>query len=230
LAAASTLLEQLAAERPEDAEVRLLTARCRREQAKEFGIGRREWESAEYRSAVTLLRGLIDEYPTVPDFAYELCETLVDFHVVDLPPDDRAAAIAQLQEAATLSDKLLADHPQTTAYAISNVHIYNRLGSLLRFTGRESEAETALRRAYERQAGVAAQFPDLAIHAVWQARIVGNLSKLLIERGNRDEALALVRATLETIEPKLTDSGDPGAAQSLDELRRILRGPPDPGF
>jgi tetratricopeptide (TPR) repeat protein len=230
LATAFSLLEQLAKERPDDAETRLLMARCRREQAKEYGLGRREWESEEFRSAVTLLRGLIDEFPTVPDFAYELCETLVDFHVIDLPPDDRTAAIAQLEEAATLSDRLLTDHPQTTAYAISNIHIYNRLGSLLRFAGRDSEAETALRRAYEQQARIAAQFPDLTIHAVWRARIVGNLSKLLMDRGKRDEALAMVRATLETIEPTLGKSSDRTAEQSLEELRRILRGPPGAGF
>jgi tetratricopeptide (TPR) repeat protein len=230
LATALALLEQLAKERPDDAEVRLLTARCRREQAKEHGIGRREWESAEYQSAVTLLRGLIDEFPNVPDFAYELCETLVDFHVLDLPADDRTAGIAQLQEAAALSEKLLTDHPQTTAYVISNIHIYNRLGALLRFADRGAEAETALRRAYERQSRVVAQFPDLAIHAVWQARIAGNLSKLLIERKKRDEALTLVRATWETIEPILSKSDDPGSAQALNELSRILRSPPGPGF
>lgn len=232
LATALTLLERLAAKRPDDAETRLLTARCRRERAKAFGVGRREWESDEYRSAVTLLRGLIDEFPTVPDFAYELCETLVDFHVFDLPPDDRTAAIAQLHEAATLSDQLITDHPQTTAYAISNVHVYNRLGSLLRMAGRRDEAETALRRAYERQARIVAEFPDVATHAIWLARIAGNLSQFLLERGLRDEALTPARTTLETVEPLLSArDDDAGAVRALDELRRLLAGrPKPPGF
>lgn len=232
MATALTLLERLAAKRPDDAETRLLTARCRRERAKAFGVGRREWESDEYRSAVTLLRGLIDEFPTVPDFAYELCETLVDFHVFDLPPDDRTAAIAQLHEAATLSDQLITDHPQTTAYAISNVHVYNRLGSLLRMAGRRDEAETALRRAYERQARIVAEFPDVATHAIWLARIAGNLSQFLLERGLRDEALTPARTTLETVEPLLSArDDDAGAVRALDELRRLLAGrPKPPGF
>jgi hypothetical protein len=51
-----------------------------------------------------------------------------------------------------------------------------------------------------------------------------------MDRGKRDEALAMVRATLETIEPTLGKSSDRTAEQSLEELRRILRGPPGAGF
>jgi len=234
LAAALLLLEKLRAEKPKDAEVRLLMARCRHHLAAEGPAGRKMWESADWRESIALLRGLCNEFPTVPDFAYELAETLVDFHVRDIPPVDRPAATAQLREAATISDRLLIEHPQTIAYGISCVHIYHRLGSLARDQGDLKESETALKRSYEEQKRVVKQFPDMFLQAEWQARIGGNYAETLLRNDHRDQALAVVEETVKVVEPfaKVDETRGP-AGRMLNDLKqyeqRIKAAPPNGG-
>ncbi|MCE9606415.1 MAG: serine/threonine protein kinase [Planctomycetia bacterium] len=233
LASAFVLLEQLAIERPADAEVRLLMARCLHQRSKAGPLGREQWESADYRQSVALLRGLCSEFPTVPDFSYELCETLVDFHVRDIPPVDRPAAAAQLREAATISDRLLREHPQTTAYAISNVHIYHRLGTLARDQGDLAESETALKRCYEEQQRIAQQFAGVYLQTEWLARISRNYAETLLRRGHPDQALTVIQATSKVVEPLLKDEAlKAQATHDLDILRqfedRLKKTPPRP--
>jgi len=230
LAAAFVLLEQLTAEKPSDAEVRLLMARCRHQRAVDGPPGRAMWESDDWRESITLLRGLCREFPTVPDFAYELGETLVDFHVRDIPPVDRPAAAAQLREAATISDRLLLEHPQTIAYAISNVHIYHRLGTLARDEGNLKESETALKHSYEEQKRVAAHFAGMFLQAEWQARIANNYAETLLRNEHRDQALAAVQEAIGAVEPYVKDDKTKeSATRMLGHLRlfeeRIRKAP-----
>lgn len=234
LAAAFVLLEKLTAEKPNDAEVKLLMARCRHQRAVELPAGKQMWESDDWRESIALLRGLCREFPTVPDFAYELGETLVDFHVRDIPPVDRPAAAAQLREAATISDRLLVEHPQTIAYAISNVHIYHRLGSLMRDQGDMKESESALKRSYEEQKRVVAQFPEMFLQAEWQARIAGNYAETLLRNDRREQALKVVEESVKVVEPfaKLDETKGP-AGRVLNSLKqyeaRIKNAPPNGG-
>ena len=222
LAAAFVLLEKLAAEKPNDPEVRLLTARCRHQRAADGPSGRAMWESEDWRESIALLRGLCSEFPTVPDFAYELGETLVNFHVRDIPPVDRPAAMAQLREAATISDRLLLEHPQTIAYAISNVHIYHRLGTLARDQGDLKQSETALKQSYEEQKRVAAHFPDAILQAEWQVRIASNYIETLLRNDKPDTALAVVQESKKTAEAFLADEKSKDTAElMLNRLRQF---------
>jgi eukaryotic-like serine/threonine-protein kinase len=217
------LLTELNAERPGDAETRLLLARCNCQKAKDNPPGRSEWESADFRAATALLRSLIDEYPTVPDFAAELCDTLVDFHVGELQPGDREAAGKQLREALTISEKLVRDHPQTSGYAVSQIHIYHRLSAIERAAGRRTEEELALRQALAGQRKIAVQFPDIYMHVAWQARMTQNLARLLAENGQRTAAIAELRTADAALEP--FTSAEPPMQPAIDtrrDLRRVL--------
>jgi len=234
LAAALVLLDKLMTEKPKDAEVRLLMARCRHHLAAEGPAGKLMWESDDWRESIALLRGLCSEFPTVPDFAYELAETLVDFHVRDIPPVDRPAASAQLREAATISDRLLIEHPQTIAYGISCVHIYHRLGTLARDQGDMKESETALKRSYDEQKRVVTQFPDMFLQAEWQARIGGNYAETLLRNDHREQALAVVEETQKVVEPFTKNDETRGPSDRvLTNLKqyeqRIKAAPPNGG-
>lgn len=223
LAAAFTLLSELRNERPDDAETRLLSARCFRSLAKDGPPGKREWESAEFQAATRLLRELCDDFPTVPDFAYELSETLVDFHVQELPPDDLESAGKQLHEALTISEKLVRDHPQTPAYAIANVHIYHRLAAVERAQGRRSEEEQALQKAFDGQRRIVAQFPDVYIHVAWLVRMGESLARAMAGDGRGPEAAA----TLHTADAALKSFAEAkpptaGAVEARQRLQQLI--------
>lgn len=234
LSAALVLLEKLLVEKPKDPEVRLLMARCRHQLAAEGPAGRHMWESDDWRESIALLRGLCREFPTVPDFAYELGETLVDFHVRDISPADRKAAAAHLREAAEISDRLIVEHPQTIAYAISCVHVYHRLGTLMRDQGELKESESALKRSYDEQKRVVGQYPGMFLQAEWQARIAGNYAETLLRNEHRDQALKVVDEALKAVEPygKIDDTKGP-AGRVLNSLKqyetRIKTAPPNGG-
>lgn len=219
---AFALLEPLVQERPQDARSRLLLARCRRERAKASADGPLvDRKSPDFAQALALLRALRDEHPTVPDFAFELSETLVDFHVEHLRPEDRPEAEARLDEALKISEALVRDHPQTPAYAAAQVHVYNRLGALLRGRGALKEAEDAHRRALELQTVVAERYPDLPLHQIWRARIAESLSMVLVDQGRTEDAKSVLDAAIAALTP-LTESQHavPGAVPTLRDLER----------
>jgi hypothetical protein len=170
-----------------------------------------------------LLRELCDDFPTVPDFAYELSETLVDFHVQELPQEDLESAATQLREALAISEKLVRDHPQTTAYAISNIHIYNRLSAVERHRGRRSEEEQALQKALDGQRRIAAQFPDAYIHVAWQARMTEGLARLLAGDGRGSEAAAILQAADTGLKP-FAEAKPPtaGAVEVRQRLQQMI--------
>lgn len=223
LAAAFALLTELHQERPADAETRLLLARCYRQLAKENPPGRSEWESADYRESLSLLRKLTAERPTVPDFPAELCDTLVDFHVGEIRPGDFEAAGRQLREALVLSEQLVREHPQTAGYALSQIHIYNRLAAVERAQGRPAEEEAALRSALAGQKRLAAQFSDVYTHVAWLARMTTSLARLLADQGRRADAIAELR-TADAALNSFADAEPPfqPAVDARRELRRML--------
>jgi tetratricopeptide (TPR) repeat protein len=217
-------LVKLTAERPGDPVTRLLSARCYRQRAKDNPPGKAEWESADFRQSTELLRGLCDEYPAVPDFAYELTEALGDFHVEGLTPDDDQIATAQLREAIAISDKLIAAHPQTTAYLASNVHLHNRLAAIEGRRGRKNEEEQAIRKAFELQQRLTAQFPDSSQQAEWEGRIALKFSEALLRLGRREEAATALQTAVDNVKKFLAGAEAPpnSTAEMARELERRL--------
>jgi len=212
-------LAKLSTERPDDPVTRLLSARCFRQRAKENPPGRSEWESADFLKATELLRGLCDEYPAVPDFAYELTEALADFHVEGLRPNDDEIAVRQLNEAQTIAEKLVAEHPQTPAYLVSYVHLNNRRAAIDGRRGRKEDEQRAVERAFNAQRRVAAQFPDSQHQTEWLGRIGVKFAEALMRSGRRDEAVAALEAASEVVGPK---ADAPTAAPPLKELAADL--------
>jgi hypothetical protein len=168
-----------------------------------------------------LLRELCKDYPSVPDFAYELSETLVDFHVPELPPEDNAAAANQLREALAISDQLLREHPQTTAYAISNVHINHRLSSVERHLNRPIDEEQALQRAIAGQRRITAQFPEIYVHAAWLARMTENAARLYSGTGRAAEARTALQAADAALKPFA--EAKPPQEQAVEARQRLKK-------
>ena len=221
------LLRTLVDERPADAQARLLLARCRRERSRGGDLARSsDRRSEDFVSAVALLRSLCDEYPAVPDFAYELSETLTGFHVDELSPDDFATARTRLDEAVAISERLVREHPETPAYAASLVHVYNRLAALTRHSGATRESVEAHRKAFELQTQVAERNPTIPMHHVWRARIAEEYASLLIEEGRRAEAEKIIDDTVSKLVPLSVPEGAvPGAVPALRDLQRLRRSP-----
>jgi tetratricopeptide (TPR) repeat protein len=216
-------LTKLSLERPEDPVTRLLSARCFRQRAKENPPGKSEWESPDFLKATALLRGLRDEYPAVPDFAYELTEALADFHVEGLTPSDDDMAVRQLAEAETIAEKLVAEHPQTPAYLVSYVHLNNRRAAIDGRRGRKIDEQQSMQRAFNAQRKVAAQFPDSPQQAEWFGRIAMKYAEALMRSDRRVEAIAALEGAVEVVGPMADASTAAPPVQNLaGDLKRRL--------
>lgn len=223
LDAAHVLLQQLLTERPADPPSRLLMARLHRERAKEGAAERLEKNRREFDQGLKLLRGLWKEFPSSPDFAFELSEALADVRPRDIPKDEWRPAERRLREALEISESLVRDHPQTAAYAASQAHILHRLGGVLREHGERPEAEAVYRRCLEVQQGLVRQSPQALVYAYWQARMERNLAEFLAEERRFPEAMREIEGGLAALKPHLQGDATATPAVEMDEqLRGML--------
>ncbi len=229
LEAARTILEQLLQERTRDAQTRLLLARLHRELASEGRPDDFAAAQAEFEKATALLRGLRDEFPTSPDFAFELCEALADVRPREMPPEQLPAAEQQLLEALSISEVLVREHPQTTVYTAAQVHILHRLGSVSRHNGHHRDAEAVYRRGLALQQGLVEQFPGVFVQAYWLARVQLSLAQYLAEERRGNEAISILESALQVLQPHLTGENPPKiATETAKHLRTMLDDLPKP--
>ncbi|MGE0609518.1 MAG: protein kinase [Pirellulales bacterium] len=222
LQAAGAILEKLLLERPSDAQTRLLLARWHRERASDGRPADFTAAQSEFAQATELLRGLRDEFPMSPDFAFELSEALADVRPRETPPELLPAAEQQLLEALSISEALVRDHPQTTVYTAAQVHILHRLGTISRHNGHHRDAEAVYRRGLALQQKLVEQFPGVFVQAYWLARVQWSLADYLAEEHRGHEAIPIVESALEGLQPYLTANNPPKIATLAEEHLRSL--------
>jgi hypothetical protein len=197
------LLEDLVKEYPRVPEYRHLLACCYRDatgpgprERKEGapqrgGPGPDRGPGANANRAIELLRRLVAEFPKVPDYRYELCETLARAAFSGRQPDPSAARPI-LEEAVTRSGALATEYPNVPLYTASHTQARNRLGELLLQLQESTEAEKVLRRAVDLQSSLVKQHPDVVAYDFSLAMIQATLARALAERGKVAEAQALL--------------------------------------
>ncbi|MEM7474395.1 MAG: serine/threonine-protein kinase [Planctomycetota bacterium] len=169
-------------------DAKYLLACCYRAEANSF-----PWNSAERQEAANaateLFTELLESEPSNPDHLFGLSQVLADVPVRELrQAEDLQMAEQNLRQALLHSQRLTKLHPNVSAFASEQVHIYHKLSAVLRNSGQPESAITLVRRAIEVQSELAKLFPKDFARQVWKALLRRSLAALLKEMGRDEEA------------------------------------------
>jgi tetratricopeptide (TPR) repeat protein len=220
------LLERLVADHPQVPDYRHLLARCYREvrpprQNRPLSASEYVAAVAAMNKATQILQKLAQEYPDVPDYRQDLCETyaMLDEQRMFSPQDGGLEAAKRLrgmmEKGLAISEALVAEHPNVPDYALTQIYIRLRLGGLLQQSD-PATAQAHLEKALELQTALTRRFPQTASYNIWMAIVQESLGVLLQQRGKLAEARKMQEASIESVR-KLV-AGDPHAGM----LRGLL--------
>ena len=195
---------------------RFLLARCYRGLASRGAF----FDDGTSHRAVSarILRGLIDQYPHVAAYRFELSET---YREVDTRGPRQTRAFEQMEISRELSEQLVDQHPNVAEYAIGLAHIHSNLGRFYLGQREFAEAEKHQRLAIESHLRVVAKFPGLApISTGLAAGSERALTRLLLDQGESEQAMAVANRSVTRLEDLITASGI--GVERLHEIRRNL--------
>jgi tetratricopeptide (TPR) repeat protein len=198
---AVTILKDLVQRQPANPEYRHLLALCLRERFSPPGMGRPTTQSGT-DEATRILEQLVRDFPQVPDYLFDLCQTYARGEGPGHgPPQDRAVERTgemeeRLGKALAISQQLVAQHANVPEYRVSLAQIHHQFGEVRRRAMREEEAEQSDRKAVEVQAALVAEFPEVLLYKVWLAAYRNSLAEVLLGRGKVEEARALAEQTV----------------------------------
>jgi tetratricopeptide (TPR) repeat protein len=202
---ALSILEALLKEHPNVPAYRHLLALCYREMSR----GAQPDSDKSYQSwqaAITLLRQLVKEHPDIPDYQHELIETLAAPRL-----DFKAAADpSRFEEALELSRDLVSQHPNIPDYRMSRNMIHMTLGWLEIQKGELAKAEKNFRQALEMQKSIMRLDPDPGPHHAFKAGLERSLADVLWKEEKAKEAVAVLQASLKSLEAVLAEHGELG--------------------
>ena len=216
--AAVRLLEELVSEHPNVSAYRHLLARCYRDLPRKSSEG--QASAGNRGKALAILQQLADEFPSVPDYSYDLlmAYAAVDFQAASLTKSNYHAAEKDLRCAALIAESLVAGHPSVPEYESAQVLIQYTLAEILRRTQRRDAAATALREALQLQSSLADRYPQARSYQTHMAIIQESLAKLLGNQGQLQESRTLLQSSIDVLERLL--GIDPKAPQIHDLLVR----------
>jgi len=207
------LLTGLQAKQPNNPDHSFLLALCYRE--RDGGRGMLNQQTLE------LLEGLCQQHPEVPEYQFELAETLCRVGVHHLSGSQAKESVRQLERSLKWLDTLVNDHPNIPEYRKTKAHAHHRLGTLWRHSDFEidsaeptdaiKQAFSNLRLAVEAQAEIHKQFPESPAELLWLARMRESLARCLLQDDQPEQALELVEESIANL-GQLTVGGDFDAA------------------
>jgi len=201
------LLQGLLENSPSVPEYRRLLAQCFREMvATPFAPRNHRDSSVTLQRATEILEEVVEDFPDVADYRYDLCEIYARSGSWWSVPnaDDLALTEERLQTAMKMSKRLVAEHPNVPDYATLRTQILSRYGELMRRSDRRDEAETSLREALAVQSSLAERFPEVSRFKLWQTRLQMSLAEVLRDKKELAEARSLLERSV-TILKKLRE-------------------------
>jgi tetratricopeptide (TPR) repeat protein len=171
---------------------------------------------ATYEQMRAAFARLAADFPTVPDYRYELARSHISRGTLLQDLGKRPEAEAEFRQALALHEQLARDFPAVPEYCRWLANSHNNLGIILKYLGRWPEAEAECRRALALQERLAADFPSVPEYRQELALSHNNLGILLQDLGKRPEAEAEYRRALALQERLAADySGVPAYAVEL---------------
>ena len=149
-----------------------------------------------------ILEGLVEEFPHIPDYRHDLCETYarLDVRGPRVTPEVLAAAEELLFKGLAISEELVSLHPNVPSYAASQVRILLKLGDVLGRQGRIEDAEQRILKALAVQSSLVSRFPEASINRVWLVQVKRSLARILDDTHRLEEARAQLEESLEILE------------------------------
>jgi serine/threonine protein kinase len=158
---------------------------------------------ADHR-ALTLLNGLVDEYPDEPDYRRNLAAVLHDLGRALTWKDQPAEALPVFRLAREQCDHLIRDFPDRPQYRSEWVMIQNGLSDAL--TQRPADQEAGYRQALDRCERLLQDFPEMVEYHRLLAKCLINLGGLLARRQQYAAAEGFYRRSLAELDKVPADS------------------------
>ncbi len=197
------LLEALRKEHPNVPEYRHLLACCYRDAPPS---GPRSVD-ATTDPGVQILRQLVKDFRRVPDYRYDLAETLARRSAPGgLSRAELDVAQRQLEEAATTAKELTDEYPTVPLYAASRALIFDRLGDVQEHLSQPDKALPEYQKAVSLQTTLARQHADVLAYDLTLARMQRSLARVQVDRKQLKEARAVLEGTADHLEAVLKKS------------------------
>jgi tetratricopeptide (TPR) repeat protein len=213
LASAVALLKALPASPTAKPEYQHLLALCCLE-----GAPAEEARGLESRGgaerATEILEGLVQAFPGVPDYAYDLSEAYARIRIprAPVPPASQRGVESRLGKSLELLQKVVARYPEIPDFAAAKARTYDKLGAFQREMDDWAAAEQSFRKAIARQAPLVTQFPDVPYYGYWLATFRIALADALSRRDEPGKACAELEETMAALSRQLEQT--PGLAPS----------------
>ena len=185
---------------PANPEYQHLLALCYLEGAAQENSRRAEAKGGAER-AIEILERLVEAFPVMPDYAYDLSEAYARIHIPrpPIPPETQQTIAERFGKSLALLEKLVIRHPDVPDFIAAQARIHHKQGSYHRQMERWAEAEREFRKAVAIQAPLVSQFPDAPYYGLWMATFRIALADALIRRDRAGEARAELAGTLATL-------------------------------
>jgi tetratricopeptide (TPR) repeat protein len=166
----------------------------------------REEESKSVANAIRILEQLDKQFPDVPEYRYELSETLAMLETNLRNPAQRREAEKRYQRAVDLASDLTRRYPSVPDYQASLARSQRKLGTVLRNTlGKIDEAERAFRAAVAAERSLVDRFPNVPDYQLFLAESELSLGELLRDRNRLPEAKTVLEDSL-AVQERLPES------------------------
>ena len=209
---AIALLDKLIAESPSDPACRRLLALCYRDRLPGIPL---DQNADPLKDAARILEELVDEYPDVSDFRFDLAQTYALWDVRILPSDFHVTAEKDLGKALEILEHLVVEHPHVPSYLMARIHVLHKLADILRRSDRLGLAKTTIEKALVYQKSLSHRFPGNSSYAQWTVVIQNSLARLLRDLGRLTEAEQLLEDSLGILDPLMETEPLPGQIRGL---------------
>jgi serine/threonine protein kinase len=200
LAQAVVLLRGLPTAPPANPERQHLLALCYLEGAAASEVGGPQAKGGAER-AMEILEGLVQAFPGIPDYAYDLSEAYARMHIPRPPiaPEAQRVIEDRFGKALALLDKLVTQYPDIPDFLAAEARLHDKLGAFHRQMDRWPEAEQSFRKAIAIQAKLVKQFPETPNHSLWMATFRIALGDALIRQNQPAQARGELEESISTL-------------------------------
>jgi len=153
------------------------------------------------RLAIGILENLVQAFPSIPDYAYDLSEAYARIRIPrpPMPPEVEKETEDQLRKALALLEKLVTQYPDVPEFLTAEARIHDKLGALFRQVERWPDAEQHFRKAIAIQSPLVAQSPDVFSYGLWMATFRIALADTLIQLNQAQAARAELEETISAL-------------------------------
>jgi eukaryotic-like serine/threonine-protein kinase len=194
LAKAVALLTDLLGQQSKNPDYRHLLALCYREIAPENARD----AAPEIDKSIELLEGLVRDFPKLPDYSFDLCETYAAVETLgrDRSPDLDRAVIQRLDKALDIAERLVDDYPDMPEYVACEARINHRFAETRARQDRRRLAVEHAQVSVKLQAELVKDFPGTVTYRIWLAAYRNALGRALVSDDKLTDAKSVALANI----------------------------------